>query len=115
MGNRASAVTLAVLKWARERAGYSADQVAARRKKPVAMVLAWEDGTDAPTFRQLEVLATTLYTRPVALFFFPEPPDEPEPQATAWWKLAVDAWPDYANYQAKTDRQIPVFVLEPMA
>jgi deazaflavin-dependent oxidoreductase (nitroreductase family) len=31
-----------------------------------------------------------------------------------WWKRAVEAWPDYANYQAKTDRQIPVFVLEPM-
>jgi F420H(2)-dependent quinone reductase len=31
-----------------------------------------------------------------------------------WWVRAVEAWPDYANYQAKTDRQIPVFVLEPM-
>jgi deazaflavin-dependent oxidoreductase (nitroreductase family) len=31
-----------------------------------------------------------------------------------WWKRAVEAWPDYANYQARTDRQIPVFVLEPM-
>jgi len=31
-----------------------------------------------------------------------------------WWERAVDAWPDYANYQTKTDRQIPVFVLESM-
>jgi deazaflavin-dependent oxidoreductase (nitroreductase family) len=31
-----------------------------------------------------------------------------------WWERAVEAWPDYANYQAKTERQIPVFVLEPM-
>jgi deazaflavin-dependent oxidoreductase (nitroreductase family) len=31
-----------------------------------------------------------------------------------WWERAVAAWPDYANYQAKTDRQIPVFVLEPI-
>jgi deazaflavin-dependent oxidoreductase (nitroreductase family) len=30
-----------------------------------------------------------------------------------WWKRAVEVWPDYANYQTKTDRQIPVFVLEP--
>jgi deazaflavin-dependent oxidoreductase (nitroreductase family) len=29
-----------------------------------------------------------------------------------WWNRAVEAWPDYANYQTKTDRQIPVFVLE---
>jgi deazaflavin-dependent oxidoreductase (nitroreductase family) len=31
-----------------------------------------------------------------------------------WWERAVEAWPDYANYQKKTKRQIPVFVLEPM-
>ena len=27
---------------------------------------------------------------------------------------AIEAWPDYANYQKKTERQIPVFVLEPI-
>ncbi len=32
----------------------------------------------------------------------------------AWWERAVAAWPDYANYQKKTDRQIPVFVLTPI-
>jgi deazaflavin-dependent oxidoreductase (nitroreductase family) len=31
-----------------------------------------------------------------------------------WWERAVQTWPDYATYQTKTDRQIPVFVLEPM-
>lgn len=31
-----------------------------------------------------------------------------------WWERAVEVWPDYAKYQTKTDRQIPVFVLEPM-
>ncbi|GAA4480458.1 nitroreductase family deazaflavin-dependent oxidoreductase [Rhodococcus olei] len=30
-----------------------------------------------------------------------------------WWERAVLAFPDYANYQTKTDRQIPVFVLTP--
>ncbi|WP_454199080.1 nitroreductase family deazaflavin-dependent oxidoreductase [Nocardia sp. Marseille-Q1738] len=30
-----------------------------------------------------------------------------------WWERAVAVWPDYANYQTKTDRQIPVFVLTP--
>ncbi|MFQ6393918.1 nitroreductase family deazaflavin-dependent oxidoreductase [Nocardia sp. KC 131] len=30
-----------------------------------------------------------------------------------WWERAVTVWPDYANYQTKTDRQIPVFVLTP--
>ncbi|MDT5094480.1 MAG: hypothetical protein QOH60_3843 [Mycobacterium sp.] len=32
-------------------------------------------------------------------------------EKAAWWERAVAAWPDYANYQKKTDRQIPVFVL----
>jgi F420H(2)-dependent quinone reductase len=31
----------------------------------------------------------------------------------AWWERAVRAWPDYANYQTKTSRVIPVFVLTP--
>nr|WP_222853629.1 nitroreductase family deazaflavin-dependent oxidoreductase [Fodinicola acaciae] len=30
-----------------------------------------------------------------------------------WWRRAVDAYPDYADYQRSTDRQIPVLVLEP--
>jgi deazaflavin-dependent oxidoreductase (nitroreductase family) len=34
-------------------------------------------------------------------------------EKATWWERAVAAWPDYANYQKKTDRQIPVFVLEP--
>ncbi len=32
-------------------------------------------------------------------------------EKAAWWERAVQAWPDYANYQKKTERQIPVFVL----
>jgi deazaflavin-dependent oxidoreductase (nitroreductase family) len=28
-----------------------------------------------------------------------------------WWERAVAIWPDYADYQKKTDRRIPVFVL----
>lgn len=28
-----------------------------------------------------------------------------------WWDRAVQTWPDYADYQQKTERQIPVFVL----
>lgn len=32
-----------------------------------------------------------------------------------WWSRAVETWPDYARYRTRTIRQIPVFVLEPMA
>lgn len=31
-----------------------------------------------------------------------------------WWERAVAAFPDYAEYQKKTERQIPVFVLTPV-
>lgn len=31
-----------------------------------------------------------------------------------WWQRAVATWPDYDAYQARTERQIPLFVLEPM-
>lgn len=30
-----------------------------------------------------------------------------------WWARAVAAYPDYADYQTRTDRTIPVFVLTP--
>jgi deazaflavin-dependent oxidoreductase (nitroreductase family) len=30
-----------------------------------------------------------------------------------WWERAVAAYPPYAEYQTRTDRQIPVFVLDP--
>ena len=31
-----------------------------------------------------------------------------------WWQRAVAAYPDYADYQRRTDREIPVFVCEPL-
>lgn len=30
-----------------------------------------------------------------------------------WWARATAVWPDYDAYQEATDRQIPLFVLEP--
>lgn len=34
-------------------------------------------------------------------------------EKATWWERAVTAYPDYADYQEKTDREIPVFVVEP--
>jgi F420H(2)-dependent quinone reductase len=31
-----------------------------------------------------------------------------------WWERAVAAYPDYADYQKRTDREIPVFLAEPV-
>ena len=36
-------------------------------------------------------------------------------EKAVWWERAVAAYPDYADYQTKTDRQIPVFVLTPVS
>ena len=35
-------------------------------------------------------------------------------EKAAWWDRAVQAWPDYADYQKKTDRTIPVVRLDPV-
>jgi deazaflavin-dependent oxidoreductase (nitroreductase family) len=35
-------------------------------------------------------------------------------ERAAWWDRAVAAYPPYAEYQRKTTRQIPVFILEPV-
>lgn len=32
-----------------------------------------------------------------------------------WWSVATQVWPAYDDYQASTDRVIPLFVLEPAA
>jgi F420H(2)-dependent quinone reductase len=35
-------------------------------------------------------------------------------ERATWWERAVATWPDYAQYQKKTARTIPVFVLTPI-
>jgi deazaflavin-dependent oxidoreductase (nitroreductase family) len=35
-------------------------------------------------------------------------------ERSTWWDRAVAAFPNYADYQKRTDREIPVFVAEPV-
>ena len=65
-------VTPALITWARERAGPSLEEAAEKFKK----VASWEAGEMAPTYPQLEALADALKV-PVAVFFFPKPPEVP--------------------------------------
>jgi deazaflavin-dependent oxidoreductase (nitroreductase family) len=37
------------------------------------------------------------------------------PEREQWWERCVAAYPPYADYQTRTERLIPVFVLEPVA
>ena len=67
-----------IVKWARERSsGYTLQEVAESLNRDVATISNWESGAAAPTYVQLETLADK-YKRPVAMFFFPEPPQEPD-------------------------------------
>lgn len=77
MGDKLTGVNPKIIQWARERARYSLESVAVKFKKDVSVIEKWESGEDFPTYSQLEKLAE-IYKRPLALFFFPEPPLEAE-------------------------------------
>jgi Zn-dependent peptidase ImmA (M78 family)/transcriptional regulator with XRE-family HTH domain len=79
MAERATGFNPEILRWARERAGLSLEEAGARVAKPANTVKAWEEGKQAPTYLQLETLAEKAYKRPIALFFFPDPPNETPP------------------------------------
>lgn len=71
-------VTPSVLVWARETSGYEEALVADKfsaKKVTTNTIRQWESGELQPTYSQLEKLAD-LYKRPIALFFFPAPPEE---------------------------------------
>ena len=65
-----------VLRWARVSLRLSQEEVARRMKKKVSDIDAWERGEASPTYIQLEDLAYDIYKRPIALFFFPDIPEE---------------------------------------
>lgn len=73
-------VNPAILVWARKTAGISVEDAARRMNKESAVIESWESGDDTPTYIQLEKLAYQIYKRPLALFFFPEPPEEESPE-----------------------------------
>ena len=76
-------VNAAMLRWARETGGFDIDDVVVKlQRKSITSetVASWEKGAASPTYVQLEQLAYKIYKRPLALFFFPEPPEEETPE-----------------------------------
>ena len=65
-------ITPDIVRWARERAGYSLEEAARHFKK----IEAWELGSALPTYVQVEQMADR-FKIPVAVFFFPKPPTVP--------------------------------------
>jgi Zn-dependent peptidase ImmA (M78 family)/transcriptional regulator with XRE-family HTH domain len=72
MANEGLPVTPALITWARTRAGLSIEDA-----KNFGKIDEWERGESSPTYPQLESLANALKV-PVAVFFFPEPPNVPD-------------------------------------
>jgi len=71
------------LRWARETANISLEEVAFRIKKSPEIIEDWERmGGKTPTYVQLETLAYEIYKRPIAIFFFPDPPREIDPKSS---------------------------------
>lgn len=75
--SEAMPITPEVVTWARERAGFSVDAAMADFRK----IAEWEAGETFPSYPQLERLADK-FKVPVAVFFFPEPPDLPPIEET---------------------------------
>ena len=71
-------ITSKVLFWARDTSGFSQAEIAEKFKRKGVTpetIAAWEAGLQQPTYAQLSQLAE-YYKRPIALFFFPNPPQE---------------------------------------
>lgn len=78
MGTKSYEVEInpAIIKWARESAGWSVEEIATKLRISEKNYQNLELGQRRPTFRQLELLAN-YFKRPLATFFLPEPPEEP--------------------------------------
>lgn len=81
MPEQINAVTPEVLKWARTSLGLQTHQVAEEMGKDQDVIERWEQGIEAPTYAQLEKLAYSVFKRPIATFFLPEPPVEEDVRA----------------------------------
>ena len=87
-----------------------------RRRGDDYLVVASRGGTDAPPGWYLNLQAEPEVQVQVRgdVFRARARDATPDEQPELWRKMA-EVWPDYDEYQKKTERQIPVVVLEPVA
>jgi Zn-dependent peptidase ImmA (M78 family) len=74
-----SSINPRIIKWARERAGFTPEQLAVKMRREPSEIKSWESGQDSPSYSTLEKLAYSHLKVPIAVFFFPEPPDIDDP------------------------------------
>lgn len=72
-GRTQALVAPSLIRWTRTTAGLDVDTAAKRLKVSANAVEAWEAGAKRPSLAQVRRMAT-LYKRPLAVFFLPEPP-----------------------------------------
>src|SRR4051812_38696387 len=72
MANDQIPIPPALVTWARTRAGLSVAEAAQKFPR----IDEWERATSFPTYPQLEAMADA-FKLPIAVFFFPEPPQVP--------------------------------------
>ena len=64
-----------IITWARDRSGLTIEELATSMKRNPDELRMWESGEKAPSYTSLEELAYRYLHIPLAVFFFPEPPD----------------------------------------
>lgn len=102
--------TPSILKWARLSSGKSLAEVSRILGKEEEEILRWEAGAASPTYSSLEKMAYQIYKRPLAIFFFPDPPTEPTPSKE--FRTLPDAFKDkFHSDTVLAFRQAEVFQL----
>lgn len=86
-----------ILTWARERNGFSIEDLAEKLKKDPKEIEMWEAGNVGLPYGYLEDLAYRHLKIPVAIFFFPEPPNLEDP------KKKFRRLPDYEFTRLSSD------------
>jgi Zn-dependent peptidase ImmA (M78 family)/transcriptional regulator with XRE-family HTH domain len=114
MSKPVSGINTAVLEWARRRSGRTIADVAAALRKDPQVIRSWELGESAPTYVQLEALAYRLYKRPIALFFFPEVPPEPDPEQSfrTLPETAIEELSGHTRHKIREARAMQVSLAE---
>jgi transcriptional regulator with XRE-family HTH domain len=85
-----------ILTWARERNGFSIDELAEKAHVSPYEIEMWEEGIETPSYKQLEEMADCLKI-PIAVFFFPERPNLDDP------KKKFRRLPDYEFARLSSD------------
>jgi Zn-dependent peptidase ImmA (M78 family)/transcriptional regulator with XRE-family HTH domain len=105
-GEMITAINPQILIWARERCRFSVEDIARSLGRDSDSIRQWESGEAFPSYTTLETLAYGYYKIPLAVFFFPEPPDIDDP-AAKFRRL-----PDYELERLSSDTRQKILIAQ---